>query len=75
MGREGWQLEEGVDGWRPVTRLPAGLQRPPLPFKTTFLLLPPLLHRCCSNRSPVGVYIHAAWLMDPTRAREAPPLL
>ncbi len=22
------------------------------------------------NRAPVGVYIHAAWLMDPTRARE-----
>lgn len=21
----------------------------------------------CSNRSPVGVYIHAAWLMDKTR--------
>ena len=24
----------------------------------------------CSNKAPVGVYIHAAWLMDPTRAGE-----
>lgn len=22
----------------------------------------------CSNKAPVGVYIHAAWLMDPSRA-------
>ena len=32
--------------------------------------LTPALPNGCSNRAPLGLFIHAAWLMDPTRNAE-----